>query len=256
MVGRAIVLLGLVGVLRCTSAPSIPAQAGEDTVAWARGALAAGHYRAVVRELERLVLNYPDRPFSDEAQYLLGEAHMGLEEYILAEDAFRMVLDAYPASPWRDDAELGIARALARRVKNRRLDQSSTVSAERALQRFLEDHPSSPLVPEARRELREVQERLAQKLLDSARFYFRRGKTVSARIYLSQVIERYPSSRGALEARFLRGQAAEREGDLGSAANEYQALLDDLPPGDGLRERVMDRLRMLRRKAEGAGTTR
>jgi len=221
-------------------------------VAWAKALLAKGHYRPVVDQLERLVLNFPDREFSDEAQFLLGEAHRGLDEYILAESAYRMLIEGYPGSSYRDDAELAIAVCYSRQATNHRLDQSGTLSAERALQQFIEDYPSSPLVPSAMEELRSVRERLALKLLDSARFYYRRGKVKAARIYLDQIEERYPSSRTALEARYLQGRCDEKEGDLQGAIRKFTALLDELPTVDPLRDEILEHLSGVRRELEGA----
>jgi outer membrane assembly lipoprotein YfiO len=236
----------------CSSAPDPPVSGGAETVAWAKALIAKGQYRPVVDQLERLVLNFPDREFSDEAQFLLGEAHMGLKEYILAESAFRMLIDGYPGSSYRDDAELAIAICYVRQTPNHHLDQSGTVSAERALQQFIEDHSNSPLVPQAMEELREVRERLALKLLDSARFYFKRGKVDAARIYLSQIEERFPGTRTALEARYVRGQCDEKEGDLQGAVREFTALLDELPAVDPLRDEILEHLSGVRSELEGA----
>jgi outer membrane assembly lipoprotein YfiO len=214
--------------------------------------MATGHYRPAAEELERLVLNFPDQGFSDQAQFLLGEAHMGLGEYLVAESAFRMLIDSYPASQFRDDAELAIALCYARQSVNHRLDQSSTVAAERALEQFVEDHPNGLLVPRAQQELRHVRERLSLKLLDSARFYLKRGRTEAARVYADQIMERYPSSHAALEARFLRGRCAEKDGNAQEAAIEYAALLEDLPAADPLRNEALERLSEIRSKLDGA----
>ncbi|MBN1426128.1 outer membrane protein assembly factor BamD [Candidatus Fermentibacteria bacterium] len=232
----------------CASAPKPPSKDGAEIVAWAKAMLAREHYRAVVNELERLVLNFPDQPFSDEAQFLLGEAHMGLNEYILAENAYRLLIDSYPGSQYRDDAELAIAMCYSRQTTNHRLDQSSTVLAERALVQFIEDHPGTPLIPHALQELRLVRERLARKLLEAARFYLRRGRIDSARVYLDQIEQRYPDSTAALEARYLRGRCHEKEGNLHEAAQEYVSLLDDLPQSDSLRTEVVRRLADVRGK--------
>lgn len=242
----AVLCIALAG--GCASAPKPPSTAGTDVVAWAKAMLARDQFRAVVSELERLVLNFPDQPFSDEAQFLLAEAHMGLEEYILAESAYRLLVDSYPGSPYRDDAELAMAMCYARQTTNHHLDQSATLSAERALVQFIEDHPGNPLLPRARDELRTVRERLARKLLDAARFYLRRGRIDSARVYLAQIEQRYPDSATALEARYLRGRCHEKKGDLREAAQEYVSLLDDLPQSDSLRDEVLRRLADVRGK--------
>lgn len=236
----------------CASTPDPPASSGADTIAWAKRLLAAGEYRPVIEELERLVLNYPDREFSDEAHYLLGEAHMGQKEYLLAESAFRMVIDGYPGSSYRDDAQLAIAICYARQAPNHRLDQTSTVSAERELERFIEDYPSSPLVPQAMEELGAVRERLASKLLDAARFYLKRGRIQAAQVYINQVEARYPTSRAAVEARYLRGRCLEKQGSLQEAAKEFGDLLDALPQNDPLREEVLARLSGVRAKLAGS----
>ncbi len=238
----------LVYLVSCGSTPQPPAGDGAETVEWARSIMTSGHYRAAADELDKLVLNFPDREFSGEAQYLLGEAHMAMKEFILAESAFRMLLNSYPGSPYRDDAELGIAICFARQASRYQLDQTATGSAVRALERFMEDNPRSPLLPTARAELYDCRERLALKLLDTARHYFKRKRYDSARLYLDEVRATYPSTKSAIEARFLEAKCEEKQGELERAAVEYAELLDALDENDPLSEEVAKSLREIRKK--------
>ena len=215
--------------------------------------LSKGQYRVAADELEKLVLNFPDKEWSDEAQFLLGTAHMEMEEYILAENAFRILLASYPSSNYVDDAEFGIALSLAERAPNYRLDQTATESAIRALERFIEDYPSSELIPAARSELTDCKERFARKLLRAARHYLKRRRVKSARIYLEEIIERYPDSRSALQARLYLAECEERIGELQEAALGLADLLQDLKDDDPLAEEVAAKLSDIREKIEKEG---
>jgi len=234
----------------CGSAPDPPKQAGEETVLWAKRMLNKGQYRVASEELEKLVLNFPDQEWADEAQFLLGTAHMEMEEYILAENAFRMLLASYPGSEYVDDAEFSIALSLSEQAPNYRLDQTATESAIRALERFIEDYPSSDLIPAARIELEECRDRLARKLLRAARHYLKRRRTKSARIYLEEIQERYPNSRSALQARLYLAECDERSGELQEAALGLADLLQDLDENDPLTEEVSAKLSEIRGKIE------
>ena len=223
---------------------------GPETIDWARAVMRQGHHKAAARELEKLVLNYPDREFSDEAQFLLGQAHTALKEYILAENAFRLLLSSYPGSAFRVEAELGIALCYVRQAPKHQLDQSATKSAVRALERFVEDHPGSPLIPTALAELRNCRERLALKLLDAGVFYLGRGRIASAKIYLEEVRDDYPDTRSSLEARYHLARCMEKEGDYARAALGYSTLLSELEDEDPLREKLADSLASVRKKLE------
>lgn len=246
---RLLVLLLWLGA--CASSPDPPQIQGSETVAWAQAVMARGHHRAAAVELEKLVLNYPDRDFSDEAQYLLGQAHMEMREYILAENAFRMLLSSYPGSSFREQAELGIALCYTRQAPKHQLDQSATHSAVRAFERFLEDHPGSPYVPVALEELRKCRERLAEKLLEAGVFYLGRGRVKSAKIYLEQVRDEYPDTRMAVESRYYLAKCIEKEGDHQRAALGYSTLLSELDDDDPLRSELSESLSKVRKKLAG-----
>ena len=237
-------------LVACGSAPDPPAQAGAETVLWAKRMIATGHQRVAADELEKLVLNFPDTDWADEAQYLLGTAHMKMREYILAENAFRMLLSSYPGSEYVDDAEFGIALSLSELAPDYRLDQSDTQSAIRAFERFIEDYPSSDLIPAARTELLECRERLARKLLRAARHYLKRHRVKSARIYLEEIRERYPQTQSALQARFYEAECDERAGELRDAAIGLADLLQDLDDDDPLSEKAEAKLSDIRETLE------
>ncbi len=195
---------GIVLILAaCASSPDPPSIEGKETVAWARSMLDRGKNNVAADELEKLVLNFPDKDFSDEAQFLLGKAHIAMKEYILAENAFRMLLNSYPGSRYRDDAEFGIAICYVRQAPKYQLDQTATLSGVRTLEMFIEDHPGSALISDALGELRECKDRLARKILDAGKFYLKRGRANSARVYFDRVREEHPDTRSALVARFL-----------------------------------------------------
>jgi outer membrane assembly lipoprotein YfiO len=246
VVPRVLVLLLWLGA--CGSSPDPPQLQGPETVAWAQSVMARGHNKAAAAELEKLVLNYPDREFSDEAQYLLGQAHMEMREYILAENAFRLLLSSYPGSSFREQAELGIALCYAKQAPQYQLDQSATHSAVRAFERFIEDHPGSPYLSVALEELRRCRERQAEKLLKAGIFYLRRGRVESAKIYLDQVRDEYPDTRMAVESRYYVAKCIEKEGDNHRAALGYSTLLSELDDDDPLRGELAESLSKVRKK--------
>jgi len=250
----AILPVGIVLILTaCASSPDPPSTDGEETVAWARSMLDRGKNSAAVDELEKLVLNYPDKDFSDEAQFLLGKAHMAMKEYILAENAFRMLLSSYPGSRYREEAELGIALCYVRQAPKYQLDQTATLSGVRSLEMFIEDHPGSALIPDALSELRECKDRLARKILDAGRFYLKRGRLNSARVYFDQVREEYPDTRSALMSRFFAAKCYEKEGDSAKAALGYSTLLGEIGDDDQLREELVESLSSVREELDGDG---
>lgn len=189
-----------------------------------------------------------------------------------AVDAFQKVKDRYPFSPYALTAEMKIADALYmqenyeeavvayqefermhprneavpyaifmqgmsnyQRMLSKDRDQTPTSEALRHFQRLVADYPESPLVREAQERIGECLERLAAQELYVARWYRRTGHPRSALARLSYLLEHYPRTPSAEQARAM---LAEVEAEVASEEERPVELAPAPAPIDGGVERT------------------
>lgn len=122
-------------------------------------------YEQAIETYRQLIQNYPRDPLAAKAQYGIGDALFNrgsLEESV---EAYRAVLDRYPDSPFASDAAAGIQIAL--------IALGDEDRAENIISTFAEDNPSSPMADELRFRQAEVKYqtgRIDEALLDFQRF--------------------------------------------------------------------------------------
>ena len=144
-----------------------------------------------------------DGPFSEHgqlSQYKLGLAHMSLGDYEAAVTAFEQVIARYPDSPLVDDARFQIAQASLKGTFRAGYDQSPTALAARELAAFVREYPDSDLHPQAVTRLKELRERQAQHEFEVGRFYERRKRSASARVYYETIVAEFSDTAWAPQA--------------------------------------------------------
>jgi outer membrane protein assembly factor BamD len=190
-----------------------------------------------VTGFERLTIELPARdtllPLS---VYHLAQAHEGKEDYLLAAQSYTRVAESYPLDSLADDALLHAGLAYGQMWRRPELDPQYGEMARTTLQTVLQLYPDSPLAPRAQKELDNLSNMFAQKIFENAMFYMRRKFYDSAIIYLTSVIDQYPSTPTAHDA-MLRLAEAYRQINYRSDHDSTCATLHEKYPNDsGVRE--------------------
>ena len=68
-------------------------------------------YQQAVDKSQKVIDQWPDSKWVDDARYLLGRAYLGREQYELARSSFQKLIARNPESPLVPDAHLGVGRA-------------------------------------------------------------------------------------------------------------------------------------------------
>ncbi len=162
-----------------------------------------------VEYLEYLVSAFPNGDLADDALMRLADYEIGNRGEQSAITHLHDLLDYYPGSEWRLRARLELARAYRRLTRGTSYDGDALNRAAAQYRTYIEivsadqaraaDHASD--LTAARSEYVEIQESLARKLLESAEYYLRTGKTDAARAQYRNVIREHPDSPVADEAR-------------------------------------------------------
>jgi TolA-binding protein len=162
-----------------------------------------------VEELDYLVSAFPHGDLADDALIFLADHEFEEREFDDAIAHLHDLIDSYPTSEWALEARRRLAKAyreknrgsfydadVLKRSRAQYLAYIDLVSADADRRREYASELAS-----ARAELNDVEEQLAVKGLEAARFYERSGNAEAARSELRNVVRDYPKSRAAAQAR-------------------------------------------------------
>ena len=153
---------------------------------------------------------------------------------------FQTLLNTYPDSEYQERAKLAIADSCFKQggISGLHLapekyyrDETRVRAAEEEIKAFIVEHPESPLLAEARQQLGEVQEILAQRDLRAAQHDLGGGNFKEAFRRAETVIESYPDFSGQDEAIYLLGQVKEQQRNIVAAGYYYGLVVRDHPLG-------------------------
>jgi outer membrane protein assembly factor BamD len=143
----------------------------------------------------QIVDNYPQSSFRPDAKLAVGDTFIGedtTESLILAVNEFREFLTFYPTNQRADYAQYRLSYAYSQQMLAADRDQSATRDVIKDLQVFLDRYPNSPLMPEARKLMREAKDRLSESSYRIGFTYFRMKWYVGAIDRFKEVLEQDP----------------------------------------------------------------
>lgn len=101
--------------------------------------------------------------------FMLG----GFDQWVESERRYRDFINRFPTSPRADYAQFRAAQSLARRTEKPSRDQEVTRKAYSAFEDLIRLYPTSQYIPEARSEMKQVRQLLAEHEWVVAYYYFR-----------------------------------------------------------------------------------
>ena len=187
-----------------------------DKVLFDRAMDAMKHNRFDVSRmtLQTLINTYPDSEYVARAKLAVGDswyAEGGSAALAQAEIEYKDFQTFFPNMKEAAEAQLKIANIHYQQMEKPDRDYTHAMRAEEEYRTLMLQYPDSPLVPEAKQRLREVQEVLADREFGIGHFYYLRQSYPAAIARLTTLVERYPLYSHADEALYLLGQSYEGE---------------------------------------------
>jgi len=200
----------------------------QDLLDRAERQLENGDELRAIETLTRITIDHPGVAYIDYVVYLLGTAHLEAQDYVEATASLERLGRDYPFSEYADDALFLIGEASWRQVDSAVTDPEPAHRARDRYQSFLREYPDSPLAPEARGRLVEIDELLAEKKFKNAETYDRLGRPRAVVVYVQRLIEEYPTTRVVPDGVLLMARAHRELGDTAEACAAL-TLLRSLP---------------------------
>lgn len=182
--------------------------------------------------LQTLINTYPDSEFLPQAKYAMAESFFrenSSSSLNQAENEFKDYITFFPTSPLADDAQMKIAMTHIRRIEKKDRDNTQAKLAEIELKSMIETYPDSDLLDEAKRDLRAVQEVLADGVYSVGNFYMLHRNWSAATSRYREVMTRYPDFTQLPETLFSLGEALRHAGNEKEAAIYYARIVTEHP---------------------------
>lgn len=142
---------------------------------YAKEAFANGKYTKASSVLNDLINVMKGTDNGEECLYLYALSCYNDRDYESASEIFKKYFTSYPKGTYAENACFYIAESLYQGTPEVRLDQSDTYAAIKSYQDFLDVYTTSDLREKAQNRLYELQDRLVEKELLSAKLYFNLG---------------------------------------------------------------------------------
>ncbi len=220
--------LFLVALLLSACAKEIrPALDAQDEFTRATSFYDKKDYKHAIEGFQRIIFTYPGSDYADDAQFYLAKAYYVDKDYEQAALEFEFLIRHFAHSPYQAEAALLQATSYFQRTPSFHRDQTMTKKAIELLEEFLSAHPQSDFEAPARKTLGECRLKLARKDLENGKFYLKIKEYEAADIYLKSVIDNYPETTWAREAKYWLGESLFKRRRPDEAKPLYQELLNE-----------------------------
>ena len=142
---------------------------------YAKQCFAEGKYTRAVVLLQDVVTVMKGGDNAQESLYMLGMAQYMSKDFESASETFKKYGTSYPKGVYAEKACFYVGESLYESAPEPRLDQTPTIGAINAYQRFLDLFPDSKLLGVAQDKLFELQDKLIMKEYLSAKLYYNLG---------------------------------------------------------------------------------
>lgn len=160
---------------------------------------------------------YPGHDRSDYAQFRLAESYFEDKDYPLAAVEYQILISSYNYSEYVDDALFKIGLCFYHESPKPQRDQQKAYDALSRLDQFVKTYPNSSLLEDAKKYIKLLHAKLAEKEFHNGEYYFKRKKMRAASIYFDKIIENYPDNKFWARSLYYKGLIHERRGEVEDA---------------------------------------
>jgi outer membrane protein assembly factor BamD len=189
----------------------------------------AKEYGKAIPLLEAFVQQHVTDPRAPQAEFMLGTSYMARKEYLTAATNFQRLVEDFPGSPHDLDARFAICQAYVHLSPKPALDQEYTRAALTHCQSIADNFGGTTQATQAKKYVDQLQDKLAEKLFDTGRFYAKRKAYDSAVVYFRMVVSQYPQTSSAPAALQELAECYKIMGYVEDAEQARQQLLKDYP---------------------------
>lgn len=171
------------------------------------------NYDVAVQRYRELLDHYPLDPRAEEIELRIAHAHLANESHPEAIAAFSDFQRMHPTSPHLPEVEYRIGQAYVEQMDSIDRDLGAARNAHARLQSIIARYPSSEFTQEAVDQLHQVREHLAGRELYIAEYYFDRDHYPAGWVRTATILRYFPETETAASAASRLASAARDVGD-------------------------------------------
>jgi len=190
----------------------------------------AGQYVKTTEILSQILPRYRATEEAEDMNWMNAQAYFGMKDYFMAGSYFKAFVDQFPFGKYAEESNFMAALCDYKIAPRPTLDQENTEKSIEGFNIFINRFPNSPKIEEAKKYVRELEERLVEKSYVSAKLYYDMGEYKAAVVALTNSLKEYSETKYREEMMFLKLNSLflYAENSLVLKQKErYQAALDD-----------------------------
>src|SRR5262245_19642297 len=178
---------------------------------------------------EQLLEQYPDSDLKAQAQLKIADALYREKNYLEARFEYQKFLELYPLSSLASRAQFQIAMCSLNRVQTFDRAQQQTQEALAAFRQFRSKYPQDALLAEAEGHIQFLRQRLAEHEFAVARFYYKKKAYHAAIGRFLNLIQVYPETPDIDTALYMLADSYREEENYRKAQSMLQLLIERFP---------------------------
>ncbi len=201
---KSFILIISILIVNCSGTKDLSSLSPEERFALAKEKFDKKDYLEAINEFQNIMVQFSGTTIVDDAQYYLALSYFKRQEYITAAYEFSKLIRSYPNSEYVKDAQFMLAESYYELSPHYSLDQRFTEKAIEEYQAFIDFFPNDSKISEAEKKIRELNDKLARKIFETAEQYRKMKYVKSALIYYDLLLEKYPDSKYSSTALYTK----------------------------------------------------
>jgi outer membrane protein assembly factor BamD len=190
----------------------------------------AKQYAKATELLGQVIPRYRATDEAEELNWLNAQSYYGMRQYDMAGSYFKSLVEQYPFGKYAEDATFLGAKCDYNISPRAELDQESCRNAIEGFNLFINRFSLSPKVDEAKKYIKELENRLVEKSYMNAKLYYNMKEYKAAITALTNSLKEFSDSKYREEMMFLKLNSLflYAENSYSNKQKErYQATLDE-----------------------------
>lgn len=219
-------------IASCSSTKEMETIPVEERYARAKELFDDEDYLEAIEEFKIVTVQFQGSDFGDDAQFYLAECRFIRGEYILASAEYDNLIRLMPNSQYTTLARYKRAESFYQLSPKSQLDQKYTRYAVDNFQTYIEYSPADSLVKDAEEKITELTQKLAKKMIEGGKLYYRMEYFKAAISYFEKLIQDYHDTPYVADGMLWKAKCQNERKDFSGAAQTLDELIAKYPEND------------------------
>ncbi|MEW6061220.1 MAG: outer membrane protein assembly factor BamD [Bacteroidota bacterium] len=224
-----IAIVAAMALISCSSTKEIETLPADVRYQRAKALFDDEKYLEAIDEFKIVIVQYQGSEYADDAQFYLAECRFLRGEYILAAAEYDNLIRTMPTSPYATISRYKKGLSHYRLAPKSQLDQKYTRLSIEDFQTYIEYAPTDSLVSDAETKIKELTDRLAKKIFESGKLYYRLEYYRASIAYFNKVISEYNDSQFTDDALLWKARSLKERKEFDAATTSLMELLTKYP---------------------------